>query len=105
MSSLNDTFKAWINKMPGSPQMLICIGEVEEPTTGWTVRLERAEPQGINPLILILDLRAIRPTGIVAQHVTKYPVRYEEAPPKAEYRQVTVRDGGDSVTIDVTVAS
>src|SRR5690606_1396719 len=37
------------------------------PTPGYTLTLERAEPQGVNPAILLLHLTIEPPTGIVAQ--------------------------------------
>ena len=45
-----------------------------EPTTGWTVKLERAEPQGINPQILLLKLVEQVPTGLAGDVVTTHHV-------------------------------
>jgi len=98
---LKSTFKAWIDKMPGSGPKLIVIGKVEVPTTGWSGRLERASPQGFNPDILILDAKLKEPTEITNPVVSKIDLRYEEAPPGREYSQVTTRLGTDSVTVDV----
>jgi hypothetical protein len=98
---LKETFEAWINKMPGSPHKLIVIGAVEVPTPGWKVDLVRAEPQGINPDILLLDVHAVPPSGKVPQIVTRMPVRFEESPPLREYAQVDIRDGSDHVLVDV----
>ena len=100
---LKDTFKAWINKQPGSQPKLIVTGKAEVPTSGWTGTLERAVPQGIDPKILILDACLIEPTGKVNQVVSQVDLRYEEAPPATEYTQATVRlDGGD-VTVKVEI--
>lgn len=100
---LKDTFKAWINKMPGSKPTLFVIGEVEVPTTGWNVTMVRQEPQGINPKILLLVVHAVPPKGGAAQVIQQIPVRYEEAPPQLEYSQVTVSLESESVTVEVRI--
>jgi hypothetical protein len=101
MPPKQDTFKAWIDEMPPGPRKFICTGDVVEPTTGWVVTLERAQPQGINPLILLLNVKAVRPTGPAGQIVTTYAVRYEESPPKADYAEARISDGTGSFTIKV----
>ena len=99
---LKDTFKAWIDKMPGpTAYKLIVTGDIEVPTAGWKATLVRTEPQGINPDILLLDVRAEKPDGHVIQVTQIISLRYEESPPKANYSQVTVFDGKDSVTVEV----
>lgn len=99
---LQDTFKAWIDRMPGGGPTLIVIGQIEVPTSGWHVGLARRSPQGINPNILILDVTAQPPHGMASQVITRIPVRYEERPPEREYKQVTIANGEeDRVTIDV----
>jgi hypothetical protein len=60
-------------------------------------------PQGINPNILILQLKATPPPGPVPQILTRIPLRYEEAPPSHPYTQVTVRNGTEEFTIGVGV--
>jgi hypothetical protein len=98
---LKNTFKAWIDRMPGSRPKLIVVGDVQVPTSGWHVWLSKHVPQGINPNILILDVNATKPSGIVLEVVTTIPLRYEESPPQHEYTQVTVLDGKDEVTVGV----
>jgi len=83
---------AWIDKMPGAPEKLFVIGTCVFPTTGWTVELRRASPQGINPKILLLDKIVTPPTGIVLEVITTVHVRYEEFPPTG-YEQVTIIPG------------
>jgi hypothetical protein len=100
---LKNTFKAWINKMPGSQPKLIVTGKAEVPTTGWSGSLERAVPQGINPRILILDACLVEPTGKVNQLVSEVDLRFEESPPANEYTDVTVRLDGDEVTVKVDI--
>ncbi len=94
-----ESFKAWIDFMPGGPPKLIVIGEV---TTGPAigVQLIKAVPQGINPNILILDIVLTPGTGRVSTPVPQ-PVRYEESPPANTYTDVTIRSGADSFTIPV----
>ncbi|HEX5845708.1 MAG: hypothetical protein ACXWVL_10070 [Rhodoplanes sp.] len=100
---LKETFKASINNLPGSTPTLIVTGDVEVPTPGWKVTLVRKVPQGINPRILLLDVQAAPPKEPVIQVIQVIPLRYEESPPQNDYSQVTVLDGSDSVTVDVTI--
>ena len=59
---LKDTFKAWIDAMPPAPPRLIGVtGEIEVPTSGWQAELVRKEPQGFNPMILLLEVHAQHP--------------------------------------------
>jgi len=83
---------AWINKMPGSPHRLFVIGTCVFPTTGWTVKLKRAVPQGTNPAILILDKIVKPPTGIVLPVITTVNVRYEEMA-HVDFKEVEIRPG------------
>ena len=55
MPAVQNTFKAELIKHPYNKYELRVTGDVTEPTTGWTVKLERASPQGINPKILLLN--------------------------------------------------
>ncbi len=97
---LQNTFKAWIDNMPGSQDPLIVTGDVVFPTGGWKAELVEAVPQGINPTILILDERETAPTGIVNQMVTTLHLRFEKPHGKA-YKQVTIRGAGSQFTIPV----
>jgi hypothetical protein len=83
---------AWINKMPGAPHRLYVIGTCVFPTTGWSVYLKRAIPQGINPNILILDKIVKPPTGIVIDVITTVHVRYEEVA-SVDFKEVEIRPG------------
>jgi hypothetical protein len=98
---LKNTFKAWIDRMPGAPPRLIVTGDVQVPTSGWHAWLTKRSPRGINPNILILDVNAQKPSGVVLEVVTTIPLRYEETPPQHEYTQVTIVDGKDEVTVGV----
>jgi hypothetical protein len=98
MPAKQDTFKAVLLKHDYKTKLCV-TGDVTEPTTGWTVKLERAEPQGINPRILLLELLEEHPTGRAGDIVTTHHVKYEEAPPKADYDQVAIEG---AFTINVT---
>jgi hypothetical protein len=101
---LNESFKASINKSPSlSAPTLVVNGDVQVPSSGWTVSLLRKEPQGFNPAILLLELRAEQPYRVIDQIMQRVPVRYEETPPKEDYKQVTIFEGQDSMTIDVAI--
>ena len=70
MPAKQETFKAVLIKHGHYKEELSVTGDVTEPTTGWTVKLERAQPQGINPRILLLKLVEQAPTGIAGDVVT-----------------------------------
>lgn len=101
-----DDWTAWINKMPPPPDSLHVVGSVLAMNMGQTASLTRAVPQGINPAILILDLKMVQKPGIWPQAVVPRLVRfdikdYAEAP----HSQVTIRSSAEcSVTIDVEAA-
>lgn len=98
---IKDSFKAWIDNMPGSPRKLIVTGKLETPTAGWTAKLRYRIPQGINPKILLLDAEATKPSGPAVEVISQVDVRYEETPPQQEYTDVTVFCGDESHTIKV----
>ncbi len=98
---LRNTFKAWIDRVPGEPPKLIMIGDVRVPANGSQARLTRRSPQGINPKILILDVNAQEPSGEAPQEITTIPLRYEESPPQDEYRQVMIATGKGEIVVHV----
>jgi hypothetical protein len=100
---LKNTFEARINKMPIGKPKLTVTGKAEVPTPGWSGSLVRAVPQGINPLVLILDAYLTKPTGIANPVVSKVDLSYEETPPANEYTDVTVRLDGEAVTVKVKI--
>ena len=64
--------------------------------------LERTSPQGINPKILLLTVKAVAPTGAAGDVVTTHPVKFDEDPAMVDYTQVTIQDGPNGFTINVT---
>ncbi|HEU4753763.1 MAG TPA: hypothetical protein VFU47_11705, partial [Armatimonadota bacterium] len=69
------------------------------PTPGYTLTLTRAEPQGIDPDILVLDLRVEPPTEEVSQVQTPAEVRYLEET-WHHYRQVEIRPDGILIAVE-----
>jgi len=53
-------------------------GKCTFPTSGYTVDLKPAKPQGINPKIFILEKIVHKPTGPAQDVITTVSVRYEE---------------------------
>jgi hypothetical protein len=104
MPAKRDTFKAVMAATAGYKKRLGVSGDVTEPTTGWTVTLERTNPQNINPAVLLLTIKAVAPAGESGDIVTTHPVRFDEDPAKVDYTQVTIQDGSNSFTINVTAA-
>ena len=99
MPAVQNTFKAELRQAP-SPSMRAHASPatLREPTTGWTVRLERAVPQGISPKDLLLKLIEVKPTGAAGDIVTTHHVRYDEEPAEVEYTEVTI-EGAFSITV------
>jgi hypothetical protein len=101
MPADQQTFKAKLESNHHHKVKLHCTGKVTEPTTGWTVSLERATPQGINAHTLLLKLKEVGPTGAAGDIVTTHPVAFDEDPAKVHYTHVTIEAGTSSFTIPV----
>jgi hypothetical protein len=73
------------------------------PTAGWTISLEKATPQGVNPAVLILKKIAKAPKGQAAQRETPYEPTYDHklVSGEPEYKTVTVMPDNVSIEIDV----
>ena len=84
--------------MPPGPKMLYVTGDCEFPTTGYSVELKPAVPQGINPAIYILEKIVHEPSGPTNPVITTVEVRYEEQT-DTEYEQIYIVP--DGVTIEV----
>jgi hypothetical protein len=80
------------------PARLRVEGTCVMPTPGYRLSLRRADPQGINPNILILELQVEAPTGIVTQVLTPTPVAYEEETDQ-HFTSVTIEPDGVSVEV------
>ncbi|HEX7239829.1 MAG TPA: hypothetical protein VF263_06160 [Longimicrobiaceae bacterium] len=88
--------------MPPRPPRLRVTGTCVMPTPGYTLTLTRAQPQGINPDILELELSVTPPDGVAATVLTPAEVEYYEETTH-HYRQVHIRP--DGFLVDVESAS
>jgi hypothetical protein len=87
--------------MPPRPAHLSVKGKCTFPTTGYTVTLKKKVPQGINPLILLLDKLVTPPVGPAADVVTTIPVVYEEVT-NVRYTEVEISDSTKIKVEDVS---
>lgn len=97
-----NTWNAVLDTMPPEKPRLRVTGVCTCPTGGYKAKLQRAEPQGINPGILILRLVTTPPNGITNQMVTDYEVRYDETD-SPRYTEVTILPC--NITMPVQVVS
>lgn len=104
-TAIKSTFEAWIDKMPPSRDTLHVKGKVEFPTSGYKAALVEAKPPGINPAILILDVRETAPTGTVLEVVTRVEVAPFSRPDSGKITEVTIRSDGPAFTIPVRIVS
>ena len=95
------TWEATLDTMPLHEKTLRVKGICTCPTTGYKVRLVKAQPQGINKEVLILRLETTPPDGNSGQIVTPYEPAYTEM--GASYRKVTILPC--DITVDVKVIS
>jgi hypothetical protein len=85
---------ARLDRMPSSPDGFRVVGEVYVPNPGIDPFLTPTQPQGINPMILLLDLYLIQKPGAWPRVVVWKSVRYDKVKPNAKYTQVQVLCGG-----------
>jgi len=91
---------AWNNLQPPGPPRFQVHGEVYVPNPGVDAILVPRVPQGINPMILLLDLLLRQAPGIWPQVFTWVPAHYRKVP--AYYRQVQIFFA-DKIIADVPV--
>lgn len=82
---------------PGAPTLRV-RGLCTMPTPGYRLSLTRTVPQGINPAILLLDLRVEPPTGFVTQVLTPTPVEYEEEG-EQRFTEVQIQPEGTRIPV------
>jgi hypothetical protein len=95
---------AWLDRMPPGPPAFHVTGTVLAPHPGYTARLARAVPQGINPNELILQLHLDEQPGSWPEVVTSIHVRFDEFPAAMAYTGVLIRipgTGGVHLSVDV----
>ncbi len=93
---------AWIDTMPPKPHTLYVIGEILIDPLGVTPKLFIKEPQGINPSILLLDLRLVPLTplqGATSSPAAWIPCRFEKTltPSEPRYSEVEVFFDGEKI--------
>jgi hypothetical protein len=74
-------------------------GECTFPTDGYSVRLERAEPQGITPTVLLLERVVTPPSGVAAQIVSEEVVNYSEET-RLSYTSVMIQPDGPLIPVE-----
>lgn len=93
----DDGWKAWIDTMPPNQNVLHVEGSCTCQDGGHHLHLIRAEPQGTNPTILLLQIQD-RTDSHVSHH-PEHQLTYTED--GANYRQVTILPC--EITIDVSI--
>jgi hypothetical protein len=83
----NDGWEATLNAQPPNRDILTVTGSVTCPDQGLKLALKRAEPQGIIPEQLLLDIN-VEKHGNVSHVVTTYELRYTEE--SAHYSSVKI---------------
>jgi hypothetical protein len=96
----NDGWEAILNTQPINRNILTVTGSVSCPDNGLAVTLVRAEPQGIAPDELLLDID-VRQQGDVSHIVTTYDLKYIEE--NARFKRVRIAPC--NLTIDVKTVS
>jgi len=91
-------WSATLYSEPERPDRLKVTGECTFPTPGFNVRLEKKEPQGINPVVLILEKKVTGPKGIEPQHVVTVPVSFEEET-TVRYDEVQILPDGARIEV------
>ena len=99
-----DDWKAILDTMPPEKPRLRVTGTADCTTSGYNnVHLAEHHPQGINPRILMLDLKWEDPTGPAGDVITPHRVRFDKNP-SSDYDEVVIVNCGDK-TIKVEVVT
>ena len=99
-NTFDDNWEAWRNVMPGANHSIMVTGTCEFPTSGYVPLLRRAEPQGINPNILELELVVVEPLGPVLEIISHERATYFEET-DVEYDQVHIRPDGPTLNVQI----
>jgi hypothetical protein len=99
------SWSAWNNLMPGSEGINV-LGKTTLPSLGWQVSLAENIPQGINPAILLLTLKVVRPTGEAGTQMVPHDIVFKKPGAQNKYTSVQILcSEGGSISIDVQSAS
>jgi hypothetical protein len=93
---------AWHDSQPTQKATLHVKGDCAFPTTGYTVKLKPAMPQGFNPNIYVFELIIHIPVDKSARHPVNITVTYDE---QTDKRYTDVQITPDNVTIPVKEVS
>jgi hypothetical protein len=91
-------WKAWHDRQPIGPATLHVTGKCTFPTSGYSVELKPAKPQGINPKIYLLQKIVHAPTGPTNDVKTPVSVDYKEKT-EAHYDEVSILPDGVKVPV------
>jgi hypothetical protein len=96
--SLTNTknWKAWQDLQPPGPPTLHVTGEVETTNSNQTPQLSEANPQGINPKILLLNL-TITTAGTGLTVIDCKQVTFTKKISKDQYTSVDILSDGEQV--------
>jgi hypothetical protein len=97
------SLKAWIDQQPGSEPRLIVTAQATV-EIDWKVEIVEAQPQGINPFVKVLKVVVQLPEGGHSNAIATRTLRYEEPLAKYAYTDATLHNGGQTVSVKVTVA-
>jgi hypothetical protein len=95
-------WKAWQDSMPPGPSTIHVTGTCIFPRRGYKASLKPAEPQGINPAILMLRLTITKPTGPGIQIPQTVQIRYK-AKAARMYTHVTILPDGGTIKVEQVI--
>ena len=90
-------WSAIIDAMPPNPPRLIVRGEVETTNSAIVPKLAEANPQGINPDILLLDLTLVNTGGMGTTDVSYRPVEFRRPTSPGTFSSVTILHEDDMI--------
>jgi hypothetical protein len=88
-----EAWDAWHDRMPGGAATLHVVGTCNCPLPGYTLELQRQEPQGINPRDLLLRLVETAPNDGHTTVITPVPVEFRRKT-EASYDTVSIVPDG-----------
>ncbi len=96
----SEDWSAWCDRMPPGPERLHVKGTIVFPSSGYSAELVRADPQGINPDDLLLNLIISQPQEEGTTAEEKQEVSYSE---EGCFKTVTILPNG--IHLDVKPVS
>jgi hypothetical protein len=96
------TYKAWLDKMPGANNTLHVTGVVTIATTSEHAYVVEAIPPGINPKILILEVKKTKAPGRGDDIIMPQAVKFTKVH-SSDYEAVTVRGDGPDFNVSVQI--